>query len=240
MNCLRVLWCKALCDPEWTYDLMPTVGRWIFLRLIPRRLYPRLHHANIEMRTVFLDRAIANATASLPPETNVRIISLGAGYDVRCCRILSCQDSSSRKVEAWELDLPKVVAAKQKLLERLVKRRRKRNETTILPELRGVDLNDVDGTVRPLLQAMEKSPERWHTILVAEGVLIFFRSGVSEQLLRLVRDTSSPATFCFTDQIVSGGRRPDAETFFEKCGWKLEEWCVKPGKAKHMGVARTM
>ena len=65
---LRVLWCKALSsvDPKspvyerphfWTYNFLPKYSRWI-LWITPSCLFPRWFHANIELRTAFLKRAI--------------------------------------------------------------------------------------------------------------------------------------------------------------------------------------
>ena len=64
-SCLKVLWCKALVgldrsspayDGGLAYDMLPSGSR--NLVRLPESLFPRLVHFVIELRTVFLDRAL--------------------------------------------------------------------------------------------------------------------------------------------------------------------------------------
>ena len=67
---LAVLWWKALSgndesspafDDGLSYDLLPRGTRAVVSKRL-RRFYPRLHYANVEIRTAYLDRAIANVS----------------------------------------------------------------------------------------------------------------------------------------------------------------------------------
>ena len=64
-NSLKCLWCKALIgvdrtspvyDSGITYDMLPSGSRW-FVKL-PNRIFPRLIHYNLELRTAYLDEAV--------------------------------------------------------------------------------------------------------------------------------------------------------------------------------------
>jgi O-methyltransferase involved in polyketide biosynthesis len=294
---LKVLWCKAIAsmdrtskvfDDGWTYDSLPEssfffFGRWLLLKIIPNRFYPRLHHANIEARTAYLDKIIqaeiAHA-ASLSNNTSttattIQLISVGAGYDVRCSRLLSSRNSSSSttflndqrcnvKLEAYELDLPSVVESKRIILNRLQQRR---SDASQHPTLVAVDLNDVDGCVRPTLERIMMPTNttssttttctNTYTIFISEGVLIYLNQGVPSRLLRLFGDlakqkaassssiassssSSSVASFCFADRLenVPGGDIMAARNELSQAGMELLDWCPKPGLARHMGVTR--
>lgn len=137
---LACLWWKALSGNDKTspvydhglsYDFLPGKTRLLVHGLL-RRLYPRLHHANVEIRTAYLDQAVqahverirqeaAAATPGAPPP-RVRLVTLGAGYDVRSLKLLSRGTVQA----AVELDLPAVVEAKARLLDRAAARRRRR------------------------------------------------------------------------------------------------------------------
>ena len=156
---LKVIWNKALAsldtdspvfDNRWTYDLLPW-SRWL-LRIAPQR-FPRLHHANIEIRTVYLNQQIDRVVAGLPEGTKVRLVSLGAGYDARVSRLLT----QGVVQQGYELDLPEVVASKAKMYQRLVERRA--NETVVLPEVLETDLNDISG-VRQVLRRILPEDEK--------------------------------------------------------------------------------
>jgi hypothetical protein len=123
---LQVLWCKALAscdrhsptfDPEqWYMSVLPRSSRWILKAFW--RLFPRLHHANIELRTTYLEQEIQTAIATTTRK-NVRLITLGAGHDIRSARLLT----KGMVQEAHELDLATVVHAKEQLLARLKQRK---------------------------------------------------------------------------------------------------------------------
>lgn len=259
---LTILWCKAMAslDPQspthamdnfWTYDMLPPGSRRILKRIMPWKLFPRLHHANIELRTLYLEQAIQNITASLPPHTNVRLVSLGAGYDTRSLRLLS----TGVIQEAVDVDLEPVKNAKARMIQRLVERRRtqrgaKDNATEILaPLLISVDLNNltqVDHMLQKVMMPSSQVTSSWHTIFLTEGVFIFLQPGIPDEILKLcatwtTRANKTTASFCFVDQI-QGVNQDDevaAHRILEEQagGWILQDWAFKPGKAKHMGVA---
>jgi hypothetical protein len=180
---LRVLWNKALVsvDPQslayeapdyFTYHMLPRWSRWI-LRL-PSCLYPRWFHANIELRTVYLNQAVrkeiewirtrnqqppsgseqqaqvllSNTTISTNKKRmRIQLIVLGGGYDTRSIRLLS--NGSVDRV--WELDLPQVVESKAKLLQQLYQEvpsaaaaAATGDESTTAIRLEAVDLNQLE------------------------------------------------------------------------------------------------
>jgi hypothetical protein len=243
-------------DPDrWTYDLLPTVSRWLIFRLIPARLFPRLHHANIELRTTYLDTMILKEIAA-NMNKRIRLISLGGGYDVRSVRLLT----SGQVDEAWELDIPSVVESKCIMLERLQRRRQRLNQTTILPTCRSVDLNNLI-QVQEILQdilieksssssSASSSEQEWHTIFVSEGVLIYLDPTVPGKLLKLCAETVTTATptsggdatasLCLADRLENspGGEELAGRQELARASWSLIDWEPKPGLARHMAVAR--
>jgi Leucine carboxyl methyltransferase len=292
---LKVLWCKAIAsmdrsskvfDHGWTYDTLPSYSRWLLLKVIPNRFFPRLHHANIEARTAYLEKIIqaemahavsvvsSSSSSSLCNKNNnattptVQLISIGAGYDVRCSRLLSTTTTTFPNdhnngncilLEAYELDLPSVVASKQAILDRLQKRRPGSRHPTLIP----INLNDVDGSVQQTLERiMTTETATTYTIFISEGVSIYLNKGVPSRLLRLLGDlarkkaasyngsssisnssavaASSVASFCFADRLenVPGGDIVAARNELSQAGMELLDWCPKPGLARHMGVAR--
>eukprot|EP00978_Attheya_sp_CCMP212_P008765 scaffold20594_cov60-Attheya_sp.AAC.4 len=197
-------------DGGLTYDLLPPLTR----RLVhPRlaRFYPRLHHANIEIRTAFLDQSVEKIIRSknkINADTKIRLISLGGGYDGRSIKL----KQKGLIDEAYDLDLADVVYAKQKLFERLAKRR----SLAIgdLPQLKTIDLNKIE-EVRHILTNILTAPtihgnEDWHTIFLFEGVMIY------------LDEEGDPVM---------------AVTELANNEWTLDEWCPKPGLARHMGSA---
>jgi len=251
-NALKVLWCKALasvdpkssCWNDWTYDMMPDHTRWWVLKAVPTWFYPRLHHANVEFRTVYLNRAIQQELVRLPRSTRVRLVAVGGGYDVRCTRLLSTRYIQ----QAWEWDLPVVMDAKRRLLERLQQRRGKEVQ---LPNLRSVDLNDleqVEVALDEMFSDEDDGPTTpWHTIFVAEGVLMFLEDGIPMALLQLLKRTvlahGQTASFCFADCLVQSDdstfERQLVQEFLLSSGWgTFVDWSVKPGRARQMGCAR--
>jgi O-methyltransferase involved in polyketide biosynthesis len=281
---LKVLWCKAIAsmdraskvfDHGWTYDTLPSFSRWLLLKLIPNRCFPRLHHANIEARTAYLDKIIQAEILNQVPRdsTCIQLISIGAGYDVRCSRLLSTfvnennnhnnnNNNNNCILEAYELDLPNVIASKQTILNRLQKRRPQSRHPTLI----AVDLNDVNGSVKETLERimMTTTERRSYTIFISEGVLIYLDKGVPSRLLRLFGDlakskatsrsgssisssttggspaSTAVASFCFADRLenVPGGDIVAARKELSQAGMELMDWCPKPGLARHMGVAR--
>mmetsp|Transcript_9463 Transcript_9463/g.19000 ORF Transcript_9463/g.19000 Transcript_9463/m.19000 type:complete len:538 (+) Transcript_9463:206-1819(+) len=122
---LACLWWKAIAgndsespvyDYQLSYDLLPPITRWIVHRRFSK-FYPRLHHANVEIRTAYLDNSVSNLVANLtklkynsfnatiltPANTQksndiseksvhgrkkIRLIVMGGGYDTRSFKLL--------------------------------------------------------------------------------------------------------------------------------------------------------
>lgn len=230
------------------YQLLPRSSRWILK--IAHRVFPRLHHANVEIRTVFLNRAIANIVQEQRrrDETNkdfktkrkIRLIYLGAGYDVRSIYL----QQHGLIDQAIELDLPNVIEAKRKLFT--APRFRTYCPPEQLPSFFPVDLNDLD-QVRTILEgilAIESC--EWYNVLLFEGVMIYLQPGVPHDLLKVCSDAlratngDAEGMLCFADRLenIPGGDEQLARQEMEATGWELVEWLPKPGLARHMGVAR--
>ena len=184
-------------------------------------MYPRLHHANVELRTAFLDKAVAGIVSPLDDDNDgnaapntkarIRLVSFGVGYDVRSVKFLE------RKLidGAVELDLPQVVEAKARLLgpRQLLCRRPWLNDVN-MPLLLGVDFNDVEGLkglLRDTLISKGDDPEDpstgtpWHTIFVFEGVMIYLDEGVPSALLEatsaVLNEYGLDGSLCFADRL---------------------------------------
>mmetsp|Transcript_11045 Transcript_11045/g.16297 ORF Transcript_11045/g.16297 Transcript_11045/m.16297 type:complete len:447 (-) Transcript_11045:205-1545(-) len=105
---LACLWWKAIAgndnsspvhDYSLSYDLLPPVTRWIVSRRVCR-FYPRLHHANVEIRTAYLDKALTNVINTIMNDHNnttpaqqmrkkkIRLVVMGGGYDTRSIKLL--------------------------------------------------------------------------------------------------------------------------------------------------------
>lgn len=136
---------------SYTYDLLPRPSRRFITSL--RRFHPRWIHALLEVRMAYLNQAIqaermqvndndnSNSNSTM---TGLRVISLGAGYDVRSIRLLNEEESStpatgnsdkqpSLILECFEFDLPATIDSKQQLIEqRLLKRQPKRRRQQIM------------------------------------------------------------------------------------------------------------
>ena len=246
---LKVLHCKAIAsmdkhskvfDNGWTYDTLPSLSRWL-LRLLPIWLFPRLHHANIEARTAYLNKAIQSEMERVKDNCAIRLISIGSGYDIRCSRLMS---EYSGAIDAYELDLEHVVQSKKLILDRLARRR----PGTRQPVLIHADLNDLAGFEQKLEEIVVQangSPNT-HTIFISEGVMIYLKEGVPSKILRIMKEATmeggseSTASFCFADRLenVPGGDIDAARKELSQNGWDLIDWCPKPGLARHMGIAR--
>ena len=270
--CLSCLWWKALSgsaakyplyDDMLSYDMLPRFSRILVGRKLGR-LFPRLHHGNVELRTAFIDRAISTEVevainSNETKRSKVRLISFGAGYDVRSIKFCSTNVID----EAYELDRPEVVEAKQQMMERLLLRRQHVEEPRSialkrehLPKLIGLDLNDKK-IVRVVLQdilsikSTDNADSSWHTIFLFEGVMIHLDKGIPPELLRIcssvlqnqqIRDISSSGSLVFADRLESipGGDIDAARKELRKAGWRIQQWCPNPGKARHMGTARQL
>lgn len=255
---LSCMWWKAIAandakspvhDNGLAYDFLPSYSRWMVAPCFCK-IYPRLLHANIEIRTAFLDRAvtrIANMDTStkLSSEKKFRLITLGGGYDTRSMKLLE------RGViqEAVELDLPAVVQAKQRLLTspRFQLRRSRRQQGAIaVPTCYQVDLNQVS-QVRGVLQELlaQQDDDSTVTIFLFEAVFLYLDPGIPTALLKLCSEISPKDSWlCLVDQLegFAGDDRNQemAQQVLAKSNWELEEYSPKPGATRHMVVARAI
>eukprot|EP00977_Amphora_coffeiformis_P028155 scaffold34710_cov208-Amphora_coffeaeformis.AAC.1 len=245
---LKVLWNKAVTsiensspgyDNEWTFDLMPDPSR-VLLRII-RPFLPRLHHANIEIRTTYLNQIIQKEV-DLNRDKKIRLVSIGGGYDPRGARLLSTL--SDVVAEAWELDLPEVLLSKRRMLQRLETRRKQRGGSFKYPQLCPIDLND-HAAAKTLLQEIVQPNDNnsWHTIFISEGLLIYLDdpNGLLKVCASVMKSSpAGSASLCFADRLanVPGGDEEAGRNELSKAGWDLVEWRPKPGLARHMGLAR--
>ena len=252
------MWWKALSgndksspvyDNELSYDLLPRVSRRIIKWFA--KLFPRLHHANVEIRTAFLDQAITNCVIEErnrnKDQVKFRLVTFGAGYDIRSIKL----KERGLIDEAIELDLPNVVDAKQLLLSsNRFKRRRPTTTQLHLPkQFYRVDLNNVTSVqtiLDDILSIETGKGERYHTIFVFEAVLIYLNDGIPHSLLQVcsnaLRTNKVEGSLCFADRLenVPGGNYTLAMNEMTSTGWSLVQWLPKPGLARHMGRAKPL
>ena len=257
---LMCLWWKALSglnrkspvfDNKLHYDMLPSVSRK-FLRGPLRKLYPRLHHSNVEIRTAYLDQAVTKAIDEVKSQNKnakIRLISMGAGYDLRSIKFQLEAGNNKRIDKAYELDLPDVIDSKTKLLkERLQTRRPDEIADGMLPKLYKVDLNHVETFESILKEILGYSTDDgddnddWHTIFLFEAVMIYLEEGVPTQLLNICRNVSQNSinntTLVFADRLenIPGADLEIAIPVLKEIGWEIVEWSPKPGLARHMGM----
>lgn len=253
-NCINLecLWWKALFttnpqspafDNGWTYDMLPSFSRRITKF---RWLHPRLIHAQLEIRTAYLNQAIANeielAFAATHKKKKIRIISLGAGYDVRSIRLAG----GNSNVVCFEFDLPDTVSAKKQLLEERLMKRRLNISQEQLPTLIGLDLNDVDAFqnyLREIVLQDDDNKDDWYTIFVMEGVLMYLKQGVAARVLATcaAEIKGASASLCFADRLenVTDIDMKRFQRALQTTGWTLTDWAPNPSAhARHMGTAR--
>jgi len=263
---LACMWWKGLSgndgsspvyDNGLAYDLLPSGWRRI---IRPRRLYPRLHHGNVELRTAYLDGQISEIAKTIKEQqpitgddsnssrndattTKIRLVCMGAGYDTRGVKMMERETVD----QVIELDLPEVVDAKERLFRRLLKRRpwlKELSMPTLVPSDFN-DLSDVEEKLKPILRRDEDEDDtvEWHTIFVFEGVMIYLNDNVPSSLLnitsRLLRENNRKGSLCFADRLenVPGGDFDMGVKELETNGWNLKDWSPKPGLARHMGSA---
>ncbi len=239
---LACMWWKGLagndksspvCDDGLAYDLLPSGWRKI---IKPTRLYPRLHHGNVELRTAYLDQQVSKIASN---NTNIRLVCMGAGYDTRGIKMIEREIAQ----EVYELDLPGVVEAKERLFGRLKKRRPWLKDLS-MPTLVASDFNELPDLETKLKDVLlDKNKESMHTIFVFEGVMIYLNDGIPSGLLeltsRLLRENQLEGSLCFADRLenVPGGDYDKGVQELDTNGWNLEDWSPKPGLARHMGSA---
>jgi len=259
--CLICLWWKALSgndpsspvyDERLHFDMLPSTTRRI-LTVTRRRGYPRLHHANVEIRTAYLNRAVqraadqvqqdASTTTPPPKKKKIRLISMGAGYDLRSVRFRLAGHID----EAFELDLPEVVDAKQRLLTQRLLKRRPELTADLLPTMYPVNLNNVsqfESTLRDIF--VQDQDDDWHTIFLFEAVMIYLNEGIPTSLLQICRrvleNDETGGTLCFADRLenIPGADLDMAQSVLPATGWEIVEWQPKPGLARHMGMLQPL
>ncbi|KAG7362057.1 leucine carboxyl methyltransferase [Nitzschia inconspicua] len=214
---LRVLWCKALSSfhnrspafdaDHLAYRMLPRSTRW------PLRYFgwafPRWMHANIELRTAYLNQIIEQECKRIQQNHNnnnktkpykICMIILGAGYDPRAAKLIL----ESKVDRVYELDLPAVAQSKRALLERAfggtTTTTATKDELTIKTTLqdqlywKAVDLNDeravdqtIDDIATDLYSDGETTPTNpWYTILVSEALLLYLNPGVAGRILQRI------------------------------------------------------
>jgi O-methyltransferase involved in polyketide biosynthesis len=247
---LWVCWLKAIAgnrrrgcsDGGLAYDLLPSVTRRVVARPLAR-LYPRLHHQNVAMRTAYLDQAVERELASAAGR-NATIVVLGAGFDARALRL----ESGPARSAAWaEIDLPHVVEQKRRLLGRLVKRRPALDRRVAAISHHPANLTIASEARAALRAALAASTPGGHVIFVIEALLIYLPPEAAATLLSACTEEATTAgasriALCFADRLpdVPGCRYDDARNALRQAGLELEEasYLPKPGLARHMGVAR--
>ena len=198
-------------DEGLAYDLLPPVTRWVVASPVVAR-YPRCHHANVELRTAYLDQAMDQVMLSLSttqssPHMKIRLVLLGGGYDLRLIRTALKYNATTAGAEnntnttatitrsnviaeTIEVDLPQVIEAKRRLLvERFLKRRPELKHIIDNVQTFPADLNDLDGVHRLLQESIlvpSSNDDNLMTVFVLEAVLIYLDEGIPSQLLELL------------------------------------------------------
>jgi hypothetical protein len=254
---LWVCWLKAIAgngrrggaDGGLAYDLLPPGTRRVVCRPLAR-LYPRLHHQNVAMRTAFLDQAVERELERTPartPRAPATVVSLGAGFDVRALRLGSELAAEARWVE---IDLPHVVEQKRRLYRRLGRRR-----PHLADRIDGIAHHAANLTLADKARSALRSSLARGTgeeggapvIFVVEALLIYLPTAAAAALLAMCADEAREAgatsvAVCFADRLpgVPGCAYADAQAALREAGLALDEpsYLPKPGLARHMGVAR--
>jgi O-methyltransferase involved in polyketide biosynthesis len=252
---LQCVWWKAisgndknssLWDGGLAYDLLPPISRWVVATpLAP--LYPRFHHANVELRTKYLDTAMDQIVGHAKAQNScqkVRLVLLGCGYDLRSLRMALQYASAGITWDFIEMDLPTVIDAKKKLFQqRLLKRRPSLTEVVNSIRMFEVDLKDLQQVKTTLDQALQRDDNTWFTVFVFEAVLIYLPDNIRSQLLSLLskalREGQRDGAVCFADTLpnVSDGNEEEAKRELIQNGWDLQGWIPKPGRTRHLGWA---
>jgi len=203
------------------------------------------------------------------PKVRLRLVSFGTGYDIRSIqlRMTNTIDDAYEldRPEVMSIKQPLM----ERLLLRQNQRKAnitKPLDKYHLPKLIGIDLNNVTQVQRILMDILGSGNDInsrktaveyrdqprivWHTIFLFEGVMIYLNKGVPTELLRICSTVCpSHSTLVFADRLEhiidsegagsSSSSRECATNVLKNVGWKLEDWCTKPGFARHMGIATT-
>jgi O-methyltransferase involved in polyketide biosynthesis len=273
---LRVLWCKALssfhphspavyeggssannnnnsscsnnCNHFVTYRMLPPWTRW------PLKygwwIFPRWMHANIELRTAYLNQIITQELKRLQADhrhyqQKICILVLGGGYDPRGAKLLMSPSLPVDRV--YELDLPTVVQSKQALLDRAYRdhdtwAQQKKNHFCG----KAVDLNDNVAVDRVLdeigkeLQQDGKDFSGWYTIVISEAIFLYLQPGVASRILQRIsiqfgnnNNIGGGASFAFADRLdldsdITADSEPGdgMETTVQS---RIQKWLLKNG-----------
>ena len=257
---LWVCWLKAIIgnsafgidDRRLAYDLLPSVTRRVVSRPFAS-LYPLLHHQNVALRVAFLDGYVARALddAEKRAESSPTVVVLGAGFDLRSLRLSEDVDSSSSSSSSqrrWaEIDLPHVIEQRQRLLNRLGRRR-----PQLKPQLQRLvqlpaNLSIAEEARGALRTALGPSCSGSSVVFVVEALLIYLKPDDAAALLKMCAEEAraagaTSAQLCFADRLphVPEYEVTAASALLKGAGFELDEdsWLPKPGLARHMGVAR--
>jgi O-methyltransferase involved in polyketide biosynthesis len=225
-------------------------------------LFPNLHHQNVALRTAFLDDAVREEIQN-SNSSEIKVIVLGAGFDTRALRFMQYENSSSYEMSWHEIDLPAVVEQKSSLLRRY--RQRRLTQQIRLPQLIGADMNDPVAVSMHLTELFEtcqdtykltgvkmlkKNISKCKTIFVIEAVLMYLNQDIIPTLLdvcvKSASKYSSAVSICFADRLPglpvndkdSSNEYTAAANLFKQISMKLTKWLPKPGRARHMGIAK--
>lgn len=252
-------------DNHVAFDLLPSITRRVVMSPLCY-FYPNLHHQNVALRTAYLDSALEKEIeqcfseygSSNPQQTRVKVIILGAGYDTRSLRFLNHRryhttQQKHNTLQFFEIDLESVSTQKQKMFQRFCKRRSRKDSQ--LPRLLGADLNDLDAVKAQLSLAFEdaKSDGNCKIIYLVEAVLMYLdQSKVSPLLSMCVNEakgiSNRPISFVFADRLPNvtiDESNPEVEKesaikTLQSCGLRVQQWLLKPGRARHMGVCTSL
>lgn len=200
------------------------------------------------MRTVFLDDALKRSIESISPSSwnNTHVVILGGGFDSRSLRFRLVPRYND--VKFYEFDLPQVTEQKRKMLARFI-RRRPKVDSSFLPTLVSVDLNDIDNLnfrIERICASIEGSDAS--IIFVSEAVMLYLKPENVPKILsscvHCAKDRFSKISYCFADRFVNREsvdmwNEEEAVARFLKvnANFELKEFCSKPGKARQMGIA---
>ena len=223
--------------PYFTRPLPPLSIKWALRHLQLWRVFPRWMHANIELRSAYLQTALEKVLSShqslqKEDELHTCVIVLGGGYDPRGAKLFT---NYSNVECVYELDLPEAVDSKRRLLLRagfdvLLEENDKPTANRGV-RLEGVDLNDDDGVDRVLDQIRDEllshskngPSNKWRVLLISEALLLYLDPGKAEHILKGISErfggnnTNSSfqgATVVFADRLMrhteNSGHHSDA------------------------------
>lgn len=254
---LRVLWWKAVAandvsSPAYDRfhlinDLLPFGVQWL-VKWPLNTFYPRWTHVIVEIRTAYLDQVIGRIRNKVQPaDTRIRLVSMGGGYDVRSLKLVL----NGMVNDAVELDLPQVIQAKQRLLQRLAKRQRHRrrdNKDLRMPTFYQINLTDVPLVQSAIVDILNNNPTKQacFTVFLFEGVLMYLPQDIPSQLFRAIRQslvsTQQVGCIIFADdlQFIPNDNVDTARQKLTRLGWNVTEWLPKGGRTQHMGCVEML